>query len=88
MNNSSLSLTSAAVRQDSSIWFSAYKFGWGCGAFALPSAVVCGQLGAVNTDARQLLLAFELGKQGILRAVTRHGPAIGGERVDLDSSYF
>ncbi|WP_260463793.1 hypothetical protein [Burkholderia sp. Bp8963] len=45
-------------------------------------------LGAADTTPPQLLLAFELGKQKILRAVTRRGPAARGERVYLDVCDF
>lgn len=88
MSISGPSLTTAIICRDSCIWFSAYQFGWGYGAYALPGTIVCSLLGAADTTPPQLLLAFELGTQKILRAVTRRGPAASGERVYLDACDF
>ncbi|SIT39981.1 conserved hypothetical protein [Paraburkholderia ribeironis] len=72
----------------STILFSAFGFGWGYCSFALPVKVICEELGAADTSARQLALAFELGKQRIQRAVQQraifgHGRVIRLSSVDL-----
>ena len=67
-----------------SVWFSAYGFGWGYRAFALPFEVVCEELGARNETAQQVRLAFELNKRRILRTVQQYGAASPtGERITL-----
>ncbi|WP_199731124.1 hypothetical protein [Paraburkholderia sp. RAU2J] len=69
---------------DSAVWFSAFGFGWGYRAFALPFEVVCEELGARNETAHQVRLAFELNKRRILRAVQQYGAASAtGERITL-----
>ena len=69
---------------DSAVWFSAYAFGWGYRAFALPFEVVCEELGARNETEQQVRLAFELNKHRILRAVQQYRAASAtGERVTL-----
>ena len=67
-----------------SVWFSAYGFGWGYRAFALPFEVVCEELGARNETLQQVRLAFELNKRRLLRAVQPYGAASAtGERITL-----
>jgi len=53
------------------VQFSVYGPGWGYRAVSIPAHVVCEQLGAANTNSRQLSLAFELGKPRVLRAVQK-----------------
>jgi hypothetical protein len=66
------------------VWFSAYGFGWGYRAFALPFEVVCEELGARNETVQQVRLAFELNKRRILRTVQQYGAASPtGERITL-----
>jgi hypothetical protein len=72
----------------STLLFSAFGFGWGYCSFALPVKVICEEFGAANTSARQLALAFELGKQRIQRAVEQraifgHGCLIWLSSADL-----
>jgi hypothetical protein len=81
-------LTDPIVSADSAVLFSAYGFGWGYCAFALPSAAVCEQLGAADETARQLLLAFELGKRRIRQVIERKARPDTGERVMLSSADF
>ncbi|WP_166678910.1 hypothetical protein [Paraburkholderia sp. BL6665CI2N2] len=75
--------TAPIVSADSTVLFSAYGFGWGYCAFTLQSEAVCEQLGAADGTAKQLLLAFELGKRQILQAVERNAVPGAGERVAL-----
>ncbi|HEX7931679.1 MAG TPA: hypothetical protein VF573_01145 [Paraburkholderia sp.] len=84
MNQPRMNLTAPLFLADSALWFSAYGFGWGYCAFALPFEVVCEELGARNETAQQVRLAFELNKRRILRTVQRYGvePATG-ERITL-----
>ncbi|EDZ99431.1 hypothetical protein BH160DRAFT_5279 [Burkholderia sp. H160] len=63
--------------------FSAYAFGWGYCAFALPPNTVCERLGAANESAKQLMLAFELGKRRIVQAVEQKALPRTGERIEL-----
>jgi len=88
MSASNLNLTSATVSADSSLRFSAYKFGWGYCAFVIPSAIVCGRLSALDASPQQLINAFEFDKARISLAVAHHGPATSGERTNLDWSDF
>jgi hypothetical protein len=67
-----------------SVWFSAYGFGWGYRAFALPFEVVCEELGARNETLQQVRLAFELNKHRIRRIVQHYAAASAtGERITL-----
>ncbi len=83
MNQPGISFTAPIVSQDCAIWFSAYGFGWGYCAFALPSEAACQRLGAANETPKQLLLAFELGKRGLLHAIERKANHADGKRIDL-----
>ncbi|MFL9913778.1 hypothetical protein [Paraburkholderia sp. RL17-337-BIB-A] len=80
------SLTAPILSADSAIWFSAYGFGWGYCAFALPSQVVCECLGAADDSPRQLLLAFQLGKPRLLAAVERTVRPGAGSRLSLSAN--
>ncbi|HEY3598680.1 MAG TPA: hypothetical protein VGL08_14360 [Paraburkholderia sp.] len=77
--------TAPILSVDSAVWFSAYGFGWGYRAFALPSKVTCESLGAADETPKQMLLAFELGKHRLLRAVVRKVPPNTGERITLST---
>jgi hypothetical protein len=81
-------LTDPIVSADSAVLFSAYGFGWGYCAFALPPAAVCEHLGAADATARQMLLAFELGKRRIRQVVESKALPGTGERVTLSSADF
>jgi hypothetical protein len=77
-------ITDPILCADSAVWFSAYGFGWGYRAFALPFEVVCEELGARNETVQQVRLAFELNKRRILRTVQQYGAASAtGERITL-----
>ncbi|MBC8751296.1 ribosomal protein L28 [Paraburkholderia sp. WC7.3g] len=73
---------------DSAVWFSAYGFGWGYRAFALPFEVICEELGARNETVQQVRLAFELNKRRILRNVQQYAAASAttGERITLSAA--
>ena len=88
MDPPSTNLTAPILSADSTVWFSAYGFGWGYCAFALPSAAVCEQLGAANETPKQLLLAFKLGKRRLLHAVEAKAVHSTGERVKLLATDF
>ncbi|KAA1009827.1 hypothetical protein FVF58_21055 [Paraburkholderia panacisoli] len=60
----------ALLSTASTLWFSAYGFGWGYCAFALPAA--CENLGAANGTPKQFMLAFELGQHRLLQAVKQN----------------
>lgn len=83
MNQPRTYLTAPLLSADSTLWFSAYGFGWGYCAFALPAETVCERLGAANVTQKQLMLAFELGKRRILRAVVHKALPRTGERIPL-----
>ncbi|MBN3820356.1 DUF1488 family protein [Paraburkholderia sp. Se-20369] len=68
---------------DSEIWFSAYGFGWGYAAFALSFDTLHQHLGASDTSHRQCVLAFELNRQRIERAVALRALPLAGERIAL-----
>jgi hypothetical protein len=66
------------------VWFSAYGFGWGYRAFALPYEAVREHLGAGDLTDQQIRLAFELGKRRILQVVEVCGEmSYEGQRVSL-----
>jgi hypothetical protein len=71
---------------DASVWFSAYRFGWGYCAFALPADVVCSGLGAADPSPKQLLLAFELGKQRLRKVIAEKYLPGHGERITLSAA--
>ncbi|HEX7913545.1 hypothetical protein A6V36_21600 [Paraburkholderia ginsengiterrae] len=77
------SLTAPLLSADSTVWFSAYGFGWGYCAFALPAETVCEKLGAANESPKQLMLAFELGKRRLLQVVEQKALPGTGERITL-----
>ncbi|MFP4896898.1 hypothetical protein [Paraburkholderia sp. EG304] len=84
MDQPRMSLTAPLLVADSTLWFSAYGFGWGYSAFALPFEVACEELGARNETVQQVRLAFELNKRRILKTVQRYGAASAtGERITL-----
>jgi len=76
-------LTTPILTADSSIWFSAYRFGWGYCAFALPAELVCEGLGAADQTPKQLVLAFELGKHRLRKAIAGKRLPGTGERITL-----
>lgn len=78
-------LTAPLLTVESTLWFSAYAFGWGYCAFALPAETVCEKLGAVNGTPKQLMLAFELGKRRLLQAVEQKALPGTGERIMLST---
>jgi hypothetical protein len=78
--------TAAVLTANSSVWFSAYGFGWGYCAFALPAEVVCEVLGATNATPKQLMLAFELGKCHLQRAIGAKRLPGTGSRIILDAA--
>jgi hypothetical protein len=86
MNEQGIHVTRPILRDDTSIWFSAFGWGWGYCAFALPVEAVCKELGAANTTPGQLGLAFELGKPRIVRAIEQRAPANQGQRIPLDAA--
>ena len=69
MNQPHIHISRPTVLDGQTVFFSASGFGWGYCSFALPVEVICEVLGAANTSAKQLILAFELGKRRILHAV-------------------
>ena len=83
MDSSYINLTSPIVANQSTLWFSAYGFGWGYCAFELKPDVVCEFLGAANDSEKQLLLAFQLGKQRLAGVAERKMPPPNGERIEI-----
>lgn len=79
-------LTDPFLCGDSTLWFSAYGFGWGYCAFALPAETVCEKLGAANNTPKQLMLAFELGKRRLLQTVEKKALPASGERGMLSAA--
>jgi hypothetical protein len=80
-----LTITSPLVSSDAAIWFSAYGFGWGYCAFSLPAESVCKYLGAADTSRKQLILAFELGRKRISKAIEQIGIPDTGDRITLST---
>jgi hypothetical protein len=78
-------ITAPMLADDASVWFSAFRFGWGYCAFELPADVVCKELGAAQATAPQLLMAFELGKRRIVEAALQTRVE-SGERIQLSAS--
>jgi len=84
MNEPRTVIAAPILCADSAVWFSAYGFGWGYRAFALPFEVACEELGARNETVQQVRLAFELNKRRILRTVQPFSAASAtGERITL-----
>lgn len=82
------SLTAPVFLDESTVWFSAYGFGWGYCAFALPAATIRQKLGAGSESPNQLLLAFELGKRTVCEVIARKALPPSGERITLSTSDF
>ncbi|WP_433706063.1 hypothetical protein [Paraburkholderia sacchari] len=72
MNEPTIWFTAPVLSHGTELWFSAYGFAWGYRAFAIPYEVVCETLGAADSTDEQIRLAFQLGKQTVLRAVRQH----------------
>jgi hypothetical protein len=72
MNQLVIWMTEPTLTNESSVWFSAYGFGWGFRAFALSYEALCESLGAGDTSDQQINLAFQLGRRRILQAVQQH----------------
>jgi hypothetical protein len=83
MDSSHVSLTTPIVGFESTLWFSAYGFGWGYCAFELRPQVVREYLGAADDSPKQLMLAFQLGKQRLLSAAEHKTPPESGERIEI-----
>jgi hypothetical protein len=83
MKQARISLTAPMFADESTIRFSAYGFGWGYCAFELSSDVARQYLGAANESPRQLLLAFQLGNQKLLKAAERTEPPLSGAPVEI-----
>jgi hypothetical protein len=84
-NQPGTNLTAPILSADATVWFSAYGFGWGYCAFALPAEAVCERLGAANETLKQLMLAFELGKRRVLQAIEQKALPSTGERITLSA---
>lgn len=88
MNQSNIEISRPILLDGQTVLFSAFGFGWGYCSFALPVEVICEVLGAADTRAPQLALAFELGKRRIRsavekRAIFRHGKPVRLLAADL-----
>jgi hypothetical protein len=84
MNAKLVNLSAPFISADASLWFSAYGFGWGYCAFAIPIEAVCEYLGAADDSKKQLMLAFELSRNRISKVVKQVQIPETGERVILD----
>jgi hypothetical protein len=84
MNAKLVSLSAPFISRDASLWFSAYGFGWGYCAFSIPIEAVCEYLGAADASTKQLMLAFELGRNRISKVVKQVEIPETGERIILD----
>ena len=78
-------VTAPLLAEDASVWFSAFRFGWGYCAYELPAEVVCKELGAAQPTASQLLMAFELGKRRVVEAAALQPRVESGERIQLSA---
>ncbi|MEX3980100.1 hypothetical protein AB4Y45_14110 [Paraburkholderia sp. EG287A] len=76
-------LTEPILAADSSVWFSAYRFGWGYCAYSLPREVLCEKLGATDGSPKQLMLAFALNKSRLVRVIEHRYPLLVNERITL-----
>ncbi|APR39304.1 hypothetical protein BTO02_28810 [Paraburkholderia sp. SOS3] len=66
------------------MWFTAYGFGWGYRAFAVPYQVMAEAPDADAADEEQIRLAFESVRADILQAVLRHALSpYSGQRISL-----
>ncbi|MGF6261066.1 hypothetical protein OKW49_001967 [Paraburkholderia youngii] len=83
MDSSYIILTAPVVASQSTLWFSAYGFGWGYRAFQLRPEVVCEYLGAADDSQKQLLLAFQLARPRLAAVAERKMPPSNGERTEI-----
>ena len=83
MSQQTAHLTEPILSADSSVWFSAYRFGWGYCAYSLPCEVVCEKLGATDESPKQLMLAFALNKSRLVRVIEHRYPLLVNERIVL-----
>ncbi|SIT51600.1 conserved hypothetical protein [Paraburkholderia piptadeniae] len=85
MAPANVNLSHPVVHGDS-LWFAAYEFGWGYRAFEIHGDTVQAKLGAADTSPRQLMLAFELGRPRITKAVMPMTFEYRGERIVLHAT--
>ncbi|WP_321939884.1 hypothetical protein [Paraburkholderia sp. J8-2] len=84
MNQPSIWITPPVLTHGTDVWFSAYGFGWGYRAFSISYESVCTALGAADLTEEQIRLAFQLGKQTLLRAILQNDFQLyGGQRIWL-----
>ncbi len=83
MNAPQPDITPPTFLNNAEIWFSAYAFGWGYRAFALPVETATRRLAAADASPKQLLLAFQLGKRQIMQALENTCVSSSGDRVTL-----
>ncbi len=89
MSASRMNITAVRLTQDSAVQFSVYGPGWGYRAYSISPHVICEELGAANTNPRQISLAFELGKPRILKAVQSGAGTLGMDgRMTLAATDF
>ncbi|MCA7972949.1 hypothetical protein LGM42_24090 [Burkholderia sp. AU39826] len=69
MNMQPIESTLPVLTDAGTLQFSAYGLGWGYRSFSLLRETVRACLGARDTSEQQILLAFELNRHRILRAV-------------------
>jgi hypothetical protein len=86
MHKTRVTITAPILSRDAVVRFSAYGFGWGYRAFALPYEAVCKQLGARDESEQQITLAFELGRLRILRGIEKFATlSYEGQRFTLSA---
>ncbi|MCC8403145.1 hypothetical protein LJ655_14820 [Paraburkholderia sp. MMS20-SJTN17] len=86
MDQTQMNLSAPLLSADLTRLFSAYGFGWGYCAFALPAETVCAKLGAADETPKQLMLAFQLGQRRVLQAVEQKALPSTGERIMLSAA--
>ena len=89
MNTTSeLHLTAPIYSRDDGVLFSAYGMGRGYCAYVLSYDAVCERLGAGGQNEQQVLLAFKLNRQRIVRAIEPRDARQDGGRIVLDARDF
>jgi hypothetical protein len=83
MSQPLVSITSPVLR-GTTVWFTAYGFGWGYRAFAVPYQAIQEALDPDDIGDEQIRLAFESGRSDILQAVLQYELSpYDGERIRL-----
>lgn len=88
IQSESLQFTPEVFSTSEGVLFSVYGVNFGYRAFALSYEAACEHLGALHQSRRELMLAFQLNRPRIARAILQKSLPSDGRRVILEAADF